>query len=44
MYGVAHATGVGNQAIPLIHAAGQGLIRLSEGKEYLQNVGHSIVG
>ena len=44
LYGVAHATGVGNQAIPLIHAAGQGLKRLSEGKEYLQNVRRSIVG
>ena len=44
LYGVAYATGVGNQAIPLIHVAGQGLKRLSEGKEYLQNVRRSIVG
>ena len=44
LYGIAHATGVGNQAMPILHAAGQGLKRLSEGKEYLQNVRHSIVG
>ena len=44
LYGIAHATGVGNQAIPILYAAGQGLKRLSEGKEYLQNVRRSIVG
>ena len=44
LYGITHATGVGNQAMPILHAAGQGLKRLSEGKEYLQNVRHSIVG
>ena len=43
MYGIAHATGVGNQVMPIFHAAGQGLKRISEGKEYLQNVRHSII-
>ena len=39
LYGVAHATGVGNQAIPLMHAAGQGLayIRFNGPKDFQGN-------
>ena len=43
MYGIAHATGIGNEVIPILHAAGKGLKRINEGKEYLQNVRRSVV-
>ena len=40
-YGVAHALGLGEAALPILRGVLKGLKKLAQGKEYLQNVKHT---
>ena len=43
-YGIARALGVCEAALPILGCVSKGLKKLTQGKEYLQNMRHAIVG